>query len=318
MGLQSKPRRHEVRCVSPVGLHRMAYQEWGDPENPRVVICVHGLTRISDDFGALAVALAPQCRVVCPDVVGRGRSSWLQDPRLYGVPQYTSDMVTLIARLGVDRVQWVGTSMGGLIGMALAAMPDSPVSTLVMNDVGAQLSGKALARIAGYVGLQTQFATIEEAHTKLRQIFSGFGPHSEDQWQQIINSVLVPLSDQPGFRVHYDPAIAEPFRIAYGAAGAQTATQTQDASGQAGQAGQTFEQTAPPDMNLWPLYDAIRIPTLVLRGKQSDLFSAQVLNEMASRGPRAQTVEFEGVGHAPSLMHADQIRVVKSFLDQHA
>jgi pimeloyl-ACP methyl ester carboxylesterase len=296
MRLSQDPRHAFVTCISPAGLHRMAYQEWGDPANPRVVVCVHGLTRISDDFSALALALHQDYRVICPDVVGRGRSSWLADPRLYGIAQYTSDMVTLIARLGVAHVDWVGTSMGGLIGMTLAGLPDTPVQRLVMNDVGAELSGQALSRIATYVGVQTHFETLEEARRKLKTIFAGFGPHTEPQWDQLIQSVLVPLNPNEGvgWRVHYDPAIAEPFRLAYGS--------------------QLDQGETPADMNLWPLYESVRCPTLLLRGQESDLLTEPVFQAMQQRGPKAKAVAFEGVGHAPSLMHDHQIQVVRDFL----
>lgn len=274
----------------------MAYQEWGVPDNPQVVVCVHGLTRVSNDFEVLAQRLAADFRVVCPDVVGRGRSAWLKNPLLYGVPQYTADMVTLIARLNVERVQWVGTSMGGLIGMSLAALEGSPVSRLVLNDVGAMLSGEALSRIAGYVGVTTQFDSRALAHQSLRQIFSGFGQHSEEEWSKIIDDGLVAFGESGKVRMHYDPAIAEPFRAAYGA--------------------QALAGKKAEDLNLWALFDAIRCPTLLLRGQNSDLLTAAVFAEMKNRGPRPNGIEFPGVGHAPTLMHDDQIDPVVSFLKE--
>jgi len=294
MRLSQDPRQAFVTCISPAGLHRMAYQEWGDPANPRVLVCVHGLTRVSDDFSTLAQALQHDYRVVCPDIVGRGRSSWLSNPQHYGIAQYASDMVTLIARLGVTQVDWVGTSMGGLIGMTLAGLIDTPVKKLILNDVGAELSGQAISRIATYVGIQTHFENFQKAEQTLKEIFSGFGPHTPAQWDQIIRSVLVPLQSGQGWRVHYDPAIAEPFRQAYGSTLAQG--------------------KVPQDMNLWPLYEAVRCPTLLLRGELSDLLTESVFNAMQARGPKAKAVAFEGVGHAPSLMHAHQIHVIQEFL----
>lgn len=276
----------------------MAYQEWGDPDNSDVVVCVHGLTRSSDDFSVLAQALSHRYRVVCPDVVGRGRSSWLRDPMLYGVPQYASDMVSLIARLNLPHVKWVGTSMGGLIGMALASLKDSPVERLVLNDVGAVLSGQALARIAKYVGLVTEFESRELARNALRAIFSGFGPHSEEEWVTLLDPMLMDISGSTRVRLHYDPAIAEPFRQTYGAAAASGAPVA--------------------DLIMWPVYDAISCPTLLMRGASSDLLSAQVAAEMGHRGPKARLVEYAGVGHAPTLMHDDQIQVVRDFLSEGA
>lgn len=287
-------RQGVVCCQTPEGVHHMVYQDWGDPTNHDVVICVHGLTRVSDDFCELAEALTDRYRVILPDVVGRGRSDWLQNPSRYAVPQYALDMMALIQSLGLSKVDWVGTSMGGLIGMALAAHPHSPILRMVLNDVGATLSGDALARISRYLGTKTEFASYTEASVALRGIFAGFGPHSEAEWMRIVDRVLQPIAGTQGFRTHYDPAIAQPFREVYGAFGK--------------------DQTPPPDLLLWDLYDAIRCPTLLLRGALSDLLSAETAEAMTQRGPRASLVTFEGVGHAPSLMHADQIQVVRDFL----
>lgn len=294
----AQPRLHTVTCASTAGLHRMAYQEWGDPDNPRVVVCVHGLTRRSDDFAWLARALASDARVVCPDVVGRGRSEWLKDPMLYGIPQYTSDMVTLIARLNVPSVHWVGTSMGGLIGMSLAALPNSPVERLVLNDVGAVLSGEALARIAAYVGVETDFPGRDVAHAVLRRIFSGFGEHTPQEWEALCDCMLIEDTSSGRYRLHYDPQIAAPFRATYGS------------SSKAG----ASALTPPADIELWPIYDAIACPTLVMRGAQSDLLPASVAHDMTQRGPKARMVEVADVGHAPTLIRPDQIAVVRDFL----
>ena len=305
--LPNEARQAFVHCSGPAGEHRMAYQEWGEPENPEVVVCVHGLTRVSDDFSELARALRDRYRVVCPDVAGRGRSDWLKNPTFYGVAQYAADMAALIVQLKVERVRWVGTSMGGLIGMSLAALQDAPISRLVLNDVGAVLPAQALARIARYVGRKPEFESRREADLELRAIFSGFGPHSEAQWRQLIDTVLVEVPGTGKVRVHYDPAIAEPFRLAYGSDENNEAT-NDSADGSA------KHPTA--DVDLWPIYDAIRCPTLLLRGALSDLFTSQVLDEMRTRGPKPEVAEFAGVGHAPTLMHADQIAVVDEFLSR--
>lgn len=300
--LADSPRMGSIQCVSPAGLHHMAYREWGSPENQRVLICVHGLTRIGSDFDDLARALAGEFRVICPDVVGRGASSWLSDPMLYGVAQYVSDMVTLIARLHVSSVHWVGTSMGGLIGMTLASLPNSPINRLVLNDVGASLKGEALARIAAYVGQKVVFTSRKEAYAALKTIFAGFGPHTDAQWEHLLSPMVRPIlqtsgdnksSETKGFELHYDPAIAMPFRKTY--------------------AQELESGRLPADLDLWPIYDRITAPTLLLRGAQSDLLTKQTAREMQTRGPKAQLIEFEGVGHAPTLMHADQIAVVKEF-----
>lgn len=274
-----------VQCLSPSGLHRMAYTEWGARDNPRVLVCVHGLTRNARDFDALAEAMSPHYRVVCPDVVGRGRSTWLRNPAAYGIPQYTADMVTLIARLGVDSVHWVGTSMGGLIGMALAAQENTPVRKLVLNDVGPLITVASLQRIAAYVGLDPTWASPEEAQAYVRQISAPFGALSEAQWQHLTEHSIARRGDgRWGFR--YDPAIAEPFKAAY----------------------------VDRDVELWPLYDQIACPTLAIRGGESDLLTAPTWRQMGERGPRARLVEIPGVGHAPMFLDAAQIDIVRDFL----
>lgn len=278
-------RRGQVRCITTDGFHRMAYVEWGDPENPRVLVCVHGLSRTCRDFDVLAGRLASNYRVVCPDVAGRGDSSRLKNPMLYAVPTYAADMVTLIARLGVEEVHWVGTSMGGLIGMALAALPDSPITRLVLNDVGPVLGAASLARIAAYVGKAPDFPSLETAEQYVRVTSASFGPHSDAEWRRLTETVVRP-APEGRWRLHYDPAIAVAFNAALTGG----------------------------DVELWNLYDTIRCPALVLRGAQSDLLDAATVAQMALRGPRAKCVEFAGVGHAPTLMHDDQIAPVEAFL----
>jgi pimeloyl-ACP methyl ester carboxylesterase len=274
-----------VRCASPAGLHRIAYLEWGDARSPRVLVCAHGLTRCARDFERFAHAMSDRYRVVCPDVAGRGDSDWLADAKLYALPQYVADMVTLIARLDVETVHWVGTSMGGLIGMALAAQPDSPVTRLVMNDAGPVITRASLERIAAYLGSAPVFPTLEAAEAYVRAVSAPFGPHDDAQWRFLTEVVLRPAAGG-GFRMHYDPGIAQPFRA-------------------------TLPET---DLELWPLYDAIRCPTLVVRGAQSDLLTRETCEKMAQRGPRARIAEIPGIGHAPTLMHDDQIRIVREFL----
>jgi pimeloyl-ACP methyl ester carboxylesterase len=264
----------------------MAYTEWGDPKNPKVLVCVHGLTRCSRDFDFLAEALADDYRVVCPDVVGRGRSDWLKLKTLYGVPQYVADMVTLIARLDVEAVHWIGTSMGGLIGMALAAQADTPITRLVLNDVGPVVTAVSLARIAEYVGNDPRFDSLEQAEQFVRAVSPTFGRHSDAQWRHLTEHVVRTAADGK-IEFRYDPGIAEPF-------------QQSMAGGQ--------------DIELWPYYDAIRCPTLVLRGAQSDLLLAETAAQMAQRGPKAQVAEIPDVGHAPTLMQAEQVAVVRNYL----
>jgi pimeloyl-ACP methyl ester carboxylesterase len=280
-----EPRRRSVQCASPKGLHRVAYFEWGDPRNRDVLVCVHGLTRSARDFDFLARALCDHYRVVCPDLAGRGDSDRLADPMLYVVPQYAADMVTLIARLDVESVDWVGTSLGGLVGMALAALPGSPLRKLVLNDSGPVVSHASLERIATYVGLTPTFPTFEKATEYVRAISAPFGEHSEEQWRFLAGN-WVRKADDGTWRPHYDTRIAEPFR----------------------------KNMPEGDMELWEHYDRIRCPTLVLRGAQSDLLAKSTVEEMARRGPKAKVVEIAGVGHAPSLLHDDQINIIRDFL----
>jgi pimeloyl-ACP methyl ester carboxylesterase len=278
-----------VQCLSPSGLHRMAYKEWGDPLNPKVLICVHGLTRVSDDFDYLAQEMSTEYRVVCPDVTGRGRSDWLTDPCHYVVPQYVSDMVTLLARLNAENVHWFGTSMGGLIGMGLASLKNSPVDKLVLNDIGPRLDPTALARIGDYVGVEMRFPDVDAAIRYTKEISLPFGPHSEEEWRKLASDVV--RQDTDGKWIfHYDPRLAIPFKES------------------------TPESIRQGEALLWMAYDAISCPTLVVRGAQSDLLGAEIAKEMTSRGPKARLVEISEVGHAPTFVHADQIALVKDFL----
>lgn len=283
-----EPRLHHVQCLGARGLHRVAYWEWGEPGNGRVLVCVHGLSRQGRDFDTLARAMSGHYRVVCPDVVGRGESDRLADPSGYQVPAYVADMVTLLARLDAEVVHWVGTSMGGLIGMGLAALPGSPIQRLVLNDVGPALDAAGIARIASYVGAPLTWANEDEAADYVLAISAGFGPHSREQWLALTRPML--RRDGEAFRLHYDPAIAVALRAITPAAAA------------AGEAA------------LWAAYDSIRCPTLVLRGADSDLLSPATAEAMSRRGPAARVREFSGVGHAPTLVADDQVQAVREFL----
>ncbi len=290
----TSPEPRYVRCLSPSGYHRMAYVEWGDPANPRVLVCVHGLTRCGRDFDFLAQALADEYRVVCPDVVGRGMSDWLRDPAHYAIPQYEQDMIALLARLDADQVDWLGTSMGGMIGMALAAQLGAdggpgPIRRLILNDVGPVIAAAALARIGEYLATPPDFASLEEAESYVRSVSAPFGPLDDAQWRHLTQNVV---KDGPAGRMilRYDPGIAAPFTAAMAAQGAGR------------------------DVELWPLYDAIRCPTLVVRGELSDLLSRDAVAAMRERGPRADAVEIAGVGHAPMFLDEAQVTVVRAFL----
>jgi pimeloyl-ACP methyl ester carboxylesterase len=283
-------REGSVKCLSSDGFHRMAYVEWGAADNPRVLVCVHGLTRCGRDFDFLAQVLENDYRVVCPDVAGRGRSDWLKTKALYAMPQYCADMTALIARLNVDTVDWLGTSMGGLIGMALAAQPGSPIRKLILNDVGPVITAASLTRIGDYLGQPPRFDSIEQAEAYIRVVSAPFGPLTDTQWRHLTVHVVRQAAEGKVEFV-YDPGIAEAYRAAQLASGGK-------------------------DIELWPLYDAITCPTRVLRGAQSDLLTPDAAQAMSQRGPRAQVVEIPGVGHAPMLMDETQVVPVREFLAQ--
>lgn len=290
---QAQARLKSVQCISPAGLHRMAYKEWGDPANPRVLVCVHGVTRISGDFDNMARALCDTYRVVCPDVAGRGRSDWLVNPDYYRIPQYVSDMVTLLARVLANSeqqsVDWFGTSMGGLIGMGLAALPNSPISKLVLNDIGPTLDAEALIRIGDYIGQEVRFATFDEGAKFIRDVSTSFGPHSDEEWRKLAADVLRQDKDGQWIR-HYDLRIAGTFQTA------------------------TPESMKIDEAVMWHAYRSIKCPTLVVRGTQSDLLSRETAIAMTQQGPKAKLAEIEGVGHAPTFIHEDQIAVARAFL----
>jgi len=288
-----EPRLNSVTCSSPAGLHRVAYKEWGDPDNPKVLVCVHGVTRVGDDFDHLARALCDVYRVVCPDIVGRGRSGRLRDPSHYTVPQYVADMVTLVARVtaraGSDDVAWFGTSMGGLVGMALAALEGSPVTRLVLNDIGPVLDGAALQRIGDYIGQDVRFPSFDAGADFVKAVSASFGPHSDAEWRKLAADVLREAHDGQWER-HYDLNLAQPFRAI------------------------TPERAARDEAALWAAWDAIRCPTLLVRGEHSDLLSRDTAQKMTQRGPHPHLVEVPGVGHAPTFVHADQIAIAREFL----
>jgi len=270
--------------LSATGFHRVAYWEWG--QGPRTIVCVHGLTRNGRDFDVLAERLSERlgARIVCPDVVGRGRSGRLANPDLYGYPQYLADMAALIARLDVESVDWVGTSMGGLIGLLLAAQPNSPIRRLVVNDVGPFVPKAALERLASYVGTDPAFATEAEVEAYLRTHYSGFGRLTDAQWAHLARHSAVRQPDG-SFRMAYDPGISRLFK------------------------------TAPiGDVDLWPVWKSVRCPVLLVRGTESDLLPNETAQRMLIEGPPTTLVEVPETGHAPALMEEAQLRAVEAFL----
>lgn len=305
MSAMSEPTLRFLPVAGPAakqgGPRRMAYWDWcnDSPQTGHIVVCVHGLSRQGRDFDALALDLSDRCRVISVDVAGRGNSDWIEDPMAYQVGTYAADLAALMVTLRLEqpdvRIDWVGTSMGGLIGMAIAAQPDLAPRRLVLNDVGPVIQWEALQRIGGYLGLNPSFASESEASTYLASISTGFGYHTPEQWRALSRPMLRERGDR--WWLHYDPAIAAPFKALL--AGDEPASRLAVSNGEAA---------------LWGLYDAITAPTLLLRGAQSDLLTTGTVEQMARRGPKARCVSFDGVGHAPTLVAADQRSVVRDFL----
>jgi len=272
--------------LSAHGFHRLHYLEWDALADQPTVVCVHGLTRNARDFDTLAATLQTEFRVICPDVAGRGQSDWLASADDYGLAQYVADMTALIARLNVEHVDWVGTSMGGLIGMILASQPGTPIRRLILNDAGTYIAQSAMQRIAEYVGEDPRFADLPEAEAYLRKVHAPFGRLSDDAWRHMAEHSTRRLEDG-GYRLHYDPAI-----------------------------GNIFRKEPIEAIDLWHVWDAIRCPVLVLRGARSDVLAAETAREMTQRGPGARVETLADVGHAPALHSADQIGLIRAWLGQ--
>ena len=279
---KSGPREGAVRCLDPHGFHWMRYVEWGDPANPRVLVCVHGLTRNGRDFDHVAQALADAYRVVSPDIVGRGRSDRLRDPADYNYPTYLSDLTVLMAKLGAENFDWLGTSMGGIIGMILAGMPGSPLRKLVLNDVGSMIPKAAIERIGMYLGKDPPYDSIEGLEAELRRV-SPFGELTDEQWRHL--AITSAKQDEQGrWRFRYDPGIAANFHAA-----------------------------PPADVDLRPYWNAVHGPVLVIRGEHSDLLLPETLAEMRKR-PRTEALVVPRTGHCPMLMDDSQVGAIRRFL----
>jgi pimeloyl-ACP methyl ester carboxylesterase len=263
----------------------MAYKEWGSSDNERVLVCVHGLARNSRDFDDLALALSRDYRVICPDIVGRGGSDWLPAGQEYGIPQYMNDIVTLLARLNVDKVDWVGTSMGGIIGMCLAALPNSPIKSLVLNDVGGFIPATALQRISEYLG-DKRFMNLREVESYMRSTYLAYRNITDEQWKRLTKFGSRQLDDGR-FALHYDPAIAE-----------------------------ATKANSKEDIDLWAVWSAIRVPQLLIWGESSDVLQESTV-WMMQNNDELELYKVPGMEHAPSLMESDQIHEIQSWLRQH-
>ena len=274
-----------LSCLGPLGFHKMAYTEWGAAAGRPTLVCAHGMTRNSRDFDYLAAAVEDRYRVVSLDVVGRGKSDWLADFAGYGYAQYLADAAALIARLDVEAVDWVGTSMGGVMGMMLAAQSGSPIRRLVINDIGPFIPKAFLGRIRSYVGTDPNFAGVDELEAYLRGIHASFGPMSDEQWRHMATHSARTLKDG-NYGLAYDPLIAKA----------------------------AFSPEGPEDVEMWDIWELVKCPVLVLRGAESDLLLPETVARMKASGPGCEAVDIPGCGHAPSLMPADQIAIVRDWL----
>jgi pimeloyl-ACP methyl ester carboxylesterase len=276
--------------LGPGGFSKVAYVEWGPPDAEQVVVCVHGLTRTGRDFDFLARRLAARgIRVIAPDLPGRGRSEWLENPAGYHTPTYLAAMSAVIARSGAAQVDWVGTSLGGHVGMEMAALPGNPIRRLLLNDFGARVAGAALTRIAGYLRIKQRFQSVEDLEKHLRDIHETFGSLTDAHWRHIAAHSAV-KTEEGDYRQHFDPAI-----------------------------GRNFSWPLMVDIALWNVWEKVECPVLILRGEDSDLLHASTVREMQKRGAAARqklvrAIEVRGSGHAPALMTDSQIGLIEEFL----
>lgn len=276
-------RTRSVMALDPLGFHRVVYHEWGSADNDRVLVCVHGLARNSRDFDELAKTLSRDYRVICPDMPGRGESDWLSPGVSYDIPRYMSDMATLLARLDVDQVDWIGTSMGGIIGTCLAALPNSPIRTLVLNDIGSFVSKESLQRIAGYIG-DLRFGTLAELEQYMRTTYTAYKNLNDAQWQHLVKYGHR-VTAEGDFGLHYDPRLAE-----------------------------ASQETQHQDIDLEPLWTQVKCPQMLIWGEQSDVLTADTVERMQTLRPDLDLYQIPGMTHAPSLMETDQIVAIQQWL----
>lgn len=270
-------------CRHGAGRHVLHVVKWNPGGSSTPIVCVHALTRCAGDFERLAAAFSDRA-VYAPEMAGRGKSPWLLDNALYITPHYKEDCLQVMDALNLEQVDWIGTSMGGLIGMAIAVDHPARIRKLVLNDVGPFLPHAALRRIGSYLGLAPRFADLDQAYRYVRTVYGGFGMTHDEDWRAFTARSMRQNRDG-SFSVHYDPGIAAPFK------------------------------NVPGDIDLWPVYDRITCPTLVLRGASSDVLLEKDAIAMTQRGPKARLVTFEGCGHAPALVEEGQLRVVREFLE---
>lgn len=280
--------RHFVKGLSFNGFHRISYLEWG-AENDNTMVCVHGVSRNAHDFDVLAKRLSPSNRVICPDVVGRGHSDHLINADGYDYLQYNADMNVLLGRIGPQKVDWLGTSMGGIIGMVFASLPQTPIKRLIVNDIGPFIARDNLTTIGEYIGRSGEFRNLAEVETYLREIYAEFHPMSDQDWADMAEHSSKRTS-RGTYRMRMDAGVGDSFR----------------------------NRISLFDVDMWDTWDNIQCPVLILRGENSSFFARETAEEMLTRGPKSTLIEFPHAGHTPSLRGQEQIDAIVNWLDETA
>ncbi|MFA3919432.1 alpha/beta fold hydrolase [Ruegeria hyattellae] len=280
------PKTGKVRCISRTGFHEIAYRDWGSSRSKSNIVCVHGLTRNNRDFDNLAQRLSHLHRVVCPDLVGRGESDWLNDPTDYNLFQYNIDLTVLLARMNIDDHTWIGSSLGGLMGISLAGIERSPIKRLIVNDIGPNVPFSAISRVTNYAGVVTEFETLKKVEHHLRSILAPFGPMTDRDWAKMARTSS--FKSGSTYLLRSDPEIMQNFRRYW-----------------------MFSH-----FSLWKQWERIKCPVLILRGTESDFLPNSLLDRMLDRQSRAEAIEFDGVGHTPTLNAAEQIDPICEWLDR--
>jgi pimeloyl-ACP methyl ester carboxylesterase len=277
------PKSNFFSSLHPDGFHKIHYLEWGNSRNPKVIICVHGLSRNARDFDFLAQELAKDYRVISVDMPGRGLSDHFASSEFYNFSQYVTDLVTLIARMDVSSLDWIGTSMGGLLGMIIASKPNNPIKRLVLNDIGPFVSSESMIKIRNYIGITPNLQNFEKATKYISQILRPFGDLSSEQWQHLALHSTKQLEDG-SYILSYDPKIATAF------------------------------SENPQDIDLWNFWNEVSCPTLLLRGEKSEILTQEIAKKMQDEKGQITFAEFKNIGHAPSLMEEEQIEVIRNWL----
>lgn len=288
--------------LSEEGFHRIAYTEWGNPNPDKApLLCVHGLTRNGRDFDALAHYFSNKAyHVFCPDIVGRGDSDWFSNPLHYTYEQYVADMTNMIARMNAREVNWLGTSMGGLIGMVLASLPKTPIRRLILNDVGPQIPLKAITRLAKYAGKDPDFVSMEAAKQYLKTIYADFGELTDEEWQHLTETSVKEIT-----KTRYVTKLDHGVKIA--PAKSKLAWRSLLHPHKALE-GILF------DIEMWHIWRKVSCPVLVIHGKKSDILTTNTINKMKEIHANVTVIQIDDAGHAPALLHPSQHEMIYQWL----